>query len=126
MEWGVPGARSSPARESGAGLDRIALVAHSEKRLERRHGRYVDDAVDTFGAEVALERRHDVSGSAVEIAGRVDAVAVFRQHALHFLDGRIGLAEHEDGAGLRHGRRLDPETNAGIGQHLPRKFLTRI
>src|ERR1700732_5076181 len=95
-------------------------------RLEGCDGRGVGDPVHPGGTEMPLERRDDVPGRAVEIAGGGDVVAVFAEPRLYFRDRRILFAEHEYRSTWGDRRGLDPKSDAGGVQHPPGKFFAGI
>src|SRR6185369_7686397 len=116
----VPSSLALPALSAGR------AVARAQKRPQRLDGRDIGDAIDAGRTEVALERGDDVVGDAVKLAGWLHPITVTREQLLQLLDGRIAVAEHEDGAILNDRRRLHPEPDPGIVQGFPGKLLARI
>src|SRR6266508_518044 len=96
--------RATSAPLAGDGMS----VARGDEVLQRRDRRSVNESVDPLRAEMALERRHDIMGGAIESAGGGDLVAVVCQQRLRFLDGGIGVAKREDRFCRIARRGLDP------------------
>src|SRR5262245_38209529 len=75
---------------------------------------------------MTLERRDHVVGEAVEMTGRLDAVAVTREKLLQLPDRRIAVAQDVDRTVLDDRRRPDPQPDPRVVQDLPWEFLARI
>src|SRR4051794_9612976 len=75
---------------------------------------------------MALKGSDSVARSAVEISAGGDVVAELGQQGLRFLDGGIGFPQGEKRLCRADGGRLDPQADAGAGEHLPRKLLAWI
>src|SRR5690606_17736625 len=93
-EW----SRALPSASTGLSPSGSLLFGQrSQQPLQRAYRGLVKAAIDARRPKVALERGHHELGLLLEVAVRLDVIAVPREHLLHLGDERSTVA-HADAA----------------------------